>query len=100
MLGTLALHPALATAFHTFNGHILFGTTLSERQRELLVLRVAAVRGSAYEWAQHLVLADDVGLTDDEVERIADGPGRGGLDAARGGRCWRPSTSWWRRRHR
>jgi 4-carboxymuconolactone decarboxylase len=75
VLGTLALHPALATAFHTFNGHILFGTTLSERQRELLVLRVASVRGSAYEWAQHLVLAHDVGITDDEVERIADGPG-------------------------
>ena len=78
VLGTLALHPALATAFHTFNGHILFGTTLSERQRELLVLRVASVRGSAYEWAQHLVLAHDVGITDDEVERIADGPDAAG----------------------
>ena len=44
MLGTLARHPTLAQAFHTFNGHVLFATTLSPRQRELLVLRVAAVR--------------------------------------------------------
>ena len=40
-LGTLAQHPDLARAFNTFNGHILFGSTLSPRQRELLVLRVA-----------------------------------------------------------
>ncbi len=85
VLGTLAHHPALTAAFHTFNGHILFGTTLTARQRELLVLRVAAVRGSAYEWAQHLVLAADAGITDEEVERIAAGPGAGGwspLEAA------------------
>lgn len=71
-LGLLAHHPTLTTAYNTFNGHILFGTTLSPRQRELLVLRVAAVRGSDYEWAQHAVLAGDVGLSPDEVARIAD----------------------------
>jgi alkylhydroperoxidase family enzyme len=77
VLGTLAHHPELAKAFHTFNGHILFGTTLTTRQRELLVLRVASVRGSAYEWAQHLVLADDVGISAEEVRRIAAGPDAG-----------------------
>jgi alkylhydroperoxidase family enzyme len=85
VLGTLAHHPALARAFHTFNGHILFATTLSPRQRELLVLRVAHRRESAYEWAQHLVLAEDVGLTDEEVARVqqgADAPGWEALDAA------------------
>ena len=45
VLGTLAHHPSSTRAFHTFNGHVLFGTTLTPRQRELLVLRVAAVRG-------------------------------------------------------
>lgn len=74
VLGTLARHPALARAFHTFNGHILFATTLSVRQREILVLRVAAVRRAEYEWAQHAVLAADAGLSTDEVARIADGP--------------------------
>ena len=73
-LGTLARHPQLARAFHTFNGHVLFGSSLSPRQRELLVLRVAAVRRSDYEWAQHLFLARDAGLEDDEIARIAAGP--------------------------
>jgi alkylhydroperoxidase family enzyme len=73
-LGTLARHPALTTAFNTFNGYILFASTLTPRQRELLVLRVAAVRQSAYEWEQHRVLAADVGLTAEEVDRVAKGP--------------------------
>ncbi len=74
VLGTLARHPTLAQAFHTFNGHVLFTTTLSPRQRELLVLRVAAVRDAAYEWRQHVVLAADAGLSPEEVARIAEGP--------------------------
>src|SRR6266511_4330627 len=65
-LGTLARHPALTRAFHTFNGHVLFASTLSVRQRELLVLRVASVRRAAYAWAQHVVMAGDVGLVVDE----------------------------------
>jgi alkylhydroperoxidase family enzyme len=74
VLGTLARHPGLATAFHTFNGHILFSTTLTPRMRELLVLRVAAVRGAEYEWAQHVVLAGDAGLSAGDIDRIAEGP--------------------------
>ncbi len=84
-LGTLAHHPALTQAFNTFNGHVLLATTLSPRQRELLVLRVAARRRSTYEWAQHAVLAGDAGLGEDEVARIAvgpDAPGWSTLDAA------------------
>jgi alkylhydroperoxidase family enzyme len=84
-LGTLARHPELTRAFHTFNGHVLFASTLSPRQRELLVLRVASVRRSDYEWAQHVVLAGDAGLTADEIVRVAEGanaPGWSPLDRA------------------
>jgi alkylhydroperoxidase family enzyme len=77
-LGLLARHPELTRAFHTFNGHILFATTLTTRQRELVVLRVAAVRASAYEWAQHAVLAGDAGIGPDEVARVAEGPDAAG----------------------
>lgn len=85
ILGTLAHHPALARAFLTFNGHLLMATTLTARQRELLVLRVAAVSKSSYEWAQHLFLAGDVGITNDEIAWIAwgaDAPMWSLLDAA------------------
>jgi alkylhydroperoxidase family enzyme len=77
-LGTLARHPALTRAFNTFNGHVLFATTLSPRQRELLVLRVAADRGARYEWVQHAVLASDAGVTREEVDRVAEGPDAAG----------------------
>jgi AhpD family alkylhydroperoxidase len=79
-LGTFAHHPELTRAFHTFNGHILFATTLSPRQRELLVLRVATRRQCEYEWVQHVVLAADAGLSDEEVARAAEGPGAAGWD--------------------
>jgi alkylhydroperoxidase family enzyme len=76
-LGVLAHHPELTTAFNTFNGHVQFATTLTTRQRELLILRVAALRQSEYEWAQHAVLAADAGLSDGEVAAIGDGPDAG-----------------------
>ena len=74
VLGTFAHHPELTRAFMTFNGHVLFATTLSPRQRELIVLRVAALRGSAYEWAQHAVIAGDNGIGELEVARVTEGP--------------------------
>jgi NAD(P)-dependent dehydrogenase (short-subunit alcohol dehydrogenase family) len=73
-LGAFAHHPALAQAFLVFNGHILMATTFTERQRELLVMRVAARRQSAYLWAQHVFMANDAGITDEEISRIAFGP--------------------------
>lgn len=85
VLGTLAQHPALMQAYHTFNGHILYTNTLDARQRELLVLRVAARRGAEYEWRQHVFIARDLGFTDADIERVAEGPHADGwspVDAA------------------
>ena len=73
-LGVFAHHPDLARAFLTFNGHVLLGTTLTQRQREILILRVAALRRAGYEWAQHLFMGRDAGLTDEEMARVAFGP--------------------------
>lgn len=83
-LGLFARHPELAHAFHTFNGHIQFATTLTTRQRELLVLRVGAVRDAEYEWKQHVVLGLDAGLTHDEIARVADGPDAAGWSPLEG----------------
>ena len=85
VLGTLAQHPALMQAYHTFNGHILYTNSLDARQRELLVLRVAARRGAEYEWRQHVYIARDLGFTDADIERVAEGPHADGwspIDAA------------------
>ena len=85
VLGTLAQHPTLMQAYHAFNGHILYTNSLDARQRELLILRVAARRGAEYEWRQHVHIARDLGFTDADIERIAEGPHAAGwspLDAA------------------
>ncbi|GAA2734353.1 carboxymuconolactone decarboxylase family protein [Actinocorallia aurantiaca] len=74
LLGTFARYPELAKAFLTFNGHLLYGSTLTARQRELLILRVAALRNCGYEWAQHTILAEKAGLSPEEIARVAEGP--------------------------
>ena len=43
LLGSWLVIPP-SRAYFTFNGHLLHSTTLDTRQRELLVMRVAAVR--------------------------------------------------------
>jgi len=81
-LGTLARYPELTHAWNLFNAHILFGTTLTPRQRELLVLRVAHLRQAEYEWVQHVVIGLDNDLSRDDIARIAEGPAAwSGLDA-------------------
>jgi alkylhydroperoxidase family enzyme len=82
ILGTFAQHPDLAAAFWTFNGHILNSSTLSQRQTELAILRVALRRGSEYEWQQHLYAARACGITDEEVAAIADRDGEHRWSAA------------------
>ncbi|HTQ18682.1 carboxymuconolactone decarboxylase family protein [Mycobacterium sp.] len=74
ILGALAHHPALAKAFFTLNGHLLRATSLHPRQRELVIMRMAVLRQCSYEWAQHVFLARDAGLTDVEIAWIAWGP--------------------------
>jgi alkylhydroperoxidase family enzyme len=79
-LGMFAHHPALTKAYNTFNGHILFATTLTARQRELLVLRVATRRRCEYEWLQHVLIGRDAGLDDADIERVVQGPDADGWD--------------------
>jgi alkylhydroperoxidase family enzyme len=72
VLGTFAQHPALTRAYHTFNGHVQFASSLSPRHRELLVLRVSLLRKAEYEWEQHVIQGRDAGLTDEEIDRVRD----------------------------
>jgi alkylhydroperoxidase family enzyme len=73
VVGTLLRHPALAGPWLGFNRVLLFEPTLTARQRELMVLRVAWRTRSTYEWAQHVRMAERAEITTDEVEAIAHG---------------------------
>ncbi len=48
------------------------GLTLSPRLREIAILRVAQVCGSEYEFAHHIRIAKQAGLTEDEIASIQD----------------------------
>lgn len=72
-MGVLAHHPELTNAYNQLIRHALYFTTLTPRQRELLVLRVAHVRGSAYEWAQHVYQGGVAGVSAQEIARVRDG---------------------------
>ena len=79
-MGVLAYHPELTAAYNNLISHALYFTTITPRQRELLILRVAHRRGSRYEWAQHVYQAGVVGLTAEEVERVRSGAEAEGWD--------------------
>ncbi len=66
-------HPRLARGFFQYNRTILFGGKLNERQRELVILRVAHRQRSEYEWGQHVKLALDAGVTRSEIQAVATG---------------------------
>ncbi|HSV82818.1 MAG TPA: carboxymuconolactone decarboxylase family protein [Ramlibacter sp.] len=66
----LANHPALARGLFTLHGALRHDGRLSDRHRELLILRVAWRAGSAYEWAQHWEIATAAGLPSAQLLRI------------------------------
>ncbi len=60
-----------ALAFGHINNE---SSTLPPRHRELLILRIAWLCQSEYEWAAHGAVARSIGFTNDELVRITIGP--------------------------
>src|SRR6478735_5319519 len=80
IFGTLARHPKLMKRWMVFGNHVLAKSTLSARDRELLILRTGWNCRAPYEWGQHVAIARRIGITDDDVARIATGPDAEGWD--------------------
>lgn len=53
----------------------------ADRARELVILRVAHNTGSEYEWSHHERIGRRVGLGEEEVARVREGPGANGWSA-------------------
>jgi len=80
IFATLARHPRLFKRWSAFGGTLLYRGELSERDRELLILRTAFNCRAHYEWGQHARIARAAGLSDEEVDRVAKGPDEPGWD--------------------
>ncbi len=67
VFGTLVGFPKLMKRWIVFANHCLFKSSLSARDRELVILRTAWLAQSEYEWAQHVVIGKREGVTDEEL---------------------------------
>ncbi len=56
--------------------HIRDETTLSDRQREILLIRIGVLCRSEYEWAAHSRVGRAIGMSESDIARIVAGPGR------------------------
>lgn len=79
-LHTLLNVPEIVEGLMPLTTYLNTASTLSARHRELLILRVAWLGGSQPIWATHAARARDGGLSDDDLERIAEGPQADGWD--------------------
>jgi alkylhydroperoxidase family enzyme len=72
-IGSMLHHPKLAREWLRFNNVLLWSPTVPERQRELMILRLAWRTRSDYEWVQHVHLSERYGVTRDEVDAVIRG---------------------------
>lgn len=77
VLRTFAHHPALANVFSQFNVHILSGSTLPVKERQIAIMRTAWITKATYMWSSHLNTSRLCGLSDEiyaPIQRGADDP--------------------------
>jgi alkylhydroperoxidase family enzyme len=70
---TLIRYPALFKAWLGFANHVLFNSSLSPRDREIVIMRIGWLCQSGYEFGQHILIGREAGLNDGEIKAIAEG---------------------------
>jgi len=69
----MLLHsPPVAMGWLSLLSAVRNESTLRGDLRELLIMQIASLNGASYEWAQHYDLARREGLTERQLERIAE----------------------------
>jgi alkylhydroperoxidase family enzyme len=76
---TLVNHPGLARRWLVFANHVLGKSSLPDRERELLILRIGHLCRAGYEWNKHADISRFLGLTEEEIESSKTGPETPGL---------------------
>jgi len=76
---TMMNHPDLARRWMVFATHILRQSSLPERERELVILRIGHRCNSGYEWHKHADISRYLGMTEAEIDSSRTGPDTPGL---------------------
>ena len=66
----LALVPAVLRGYGAMASGVRYETALESDLRELVILRIAQLTGSAYEWAHHRPLAAAVGISEQQLASL------------------------------
>ncbi len=79
----LAHHPKLAVAFQAITHAVLFGGAVSERLREIAIIRTGALMRAEYEWGMHVsIYAQRCGLDEAQVLELTCTPSWDALSEA------------------
>ena len=70
---TLMHNMPLFTSWLTFARHVMAGSSLEPRLREIIIMRVGWNTNCEYEWGQHVIMSEPAGLTSEDHERIKKG---------------------------
>jgi 4-carboxymuconolactone decarboxylase len=70
IIQVMANHPDLGKASNVWGKHLLVTNTVPLRAREILILRVAVLTDSEYEWHNHVGYALNLGMTLEEIAAI------------------------------
>ena len=81
LFSTLGRHRRLFRPWLRFASRLMPGGKLPRRDAELVILRVAFLAASEYEWGHHERIALRFGLSRDDVERVRDGADAPGWSA-------------------
>lgn len=77
---TMLRHPDLFVVHTDVGLQLLARGTLSLRDREFAVLRIAWLCQAPYEWGEHVLVGKRFGLTSEDIARVIEGPDANGLD--------------------
>ena len=70
---TLMHNMPLFTSWLAFARHIMAGSSLEPRLREVIIMRVGWNTNCEYEWGQHVLMSEPAGLSSEDHERIKEG---------------------------
>jgi alkylhydroperoxidase family enzyme len=77
---TYARHTAMAGPRQLQSFHINSKTTLSPREKDMTIVRIAWLSGGDYPWAEHIVGVRREGAAEEEIKRLSS-PGNAGWSA-------------------
>jgi 4-carboxymuconolactone decarboxylase len=80
VFATLARHLKLFKKWLVFGDHTFSKSSLPAREREMVILRMGWLCRAEYEWGHHVAIGKRVGLSTDEIRRVAAGPDACGWD--------------------